>query len=176
MKRTVRTLCAFLSAAMLAPSQALAADTVTEAQTQKPSIVINEVESDANGDVSGKLIDQNTSSAFETARYPNAVAGGVLTIGSINCSYSDAEKPDPGEPTDPSKPADAPKPGDSTEEPTSPSEKPTGSSKNVTKPTEKQTNAPKTGDHSILWIWAVLAVLSVGTCFAVILIRPCRRH
>ena len=47
MKRTVRTLCAFLSAAMLAPSQALAADTVTEAQTQKPSIVINEVESDA---------------------------------------------------------------------------------------------------------------------------------
>ena len=176
MKRTVRTLCAFLSAAMLAPSQALAADTVTEAQMQKPSIVINEVESDANGDVAGKLIDQNTGSAFEAARYPNAVAGGALTIGSINCSYSDAEKPDPGEPTDPSKPADAPKPGDSTEEPTSPSEKPTGPSKNVTKPTEKQTNAPKTGDHSILWIWAVLAVLSVGTCFAVILIRPCKRH
>lgn len=176
MKRTVRTLCAFLSAAMLAPSQALAADTVTEAQTQKPSIVINEVESVANSDVAGKLIDQNTGSAFEAARYPNAVAGGVLTIGSINCSYSDAEKPDPGEPTDPSKPADAPKPGDSTEEPTSPSEKPNGPSKNVTKPTEKQTNAPKTGDHSILWIWAVLAVLSVGTCFAVILIRLCKRH
>lgn len=176
MKRTVRTLCAFLSAAMLAPSQALAADTVTEAQTQKPSIVINEVEWVANSDVAGKLIDQNTGSAFEAARYPNAVAGGALTIGSINCSYSDVEKPDPGEPTDPSKPADAPKPGDSTEEPTSPSEKPTGPSKNVTKPTEKQTNAPKTGDHSILWIWAVLAVLSVGTCFAVILIRPCKRH
>ena len=80
MKRTVRTLCAFLSAAMLASSQALAADTVTETQTQKPSIVINEVESDANGDVAGKLIDQNTGSVFEAARYPNAVAGGVFFV------------------------------------------------------------------------------------------------
>ena len=109
-------------------------------------------------------------------RFCDGVTSGALTIGSIKCSYSDAEKSDPGEPTDPSKPADAPKPGDSTEEPTSPSEKPTGPSKNVTKPTEKQTNAPKTGDHSILWIWAVLAVLSVGTCFAVILVCPCKRH
>ena len=92
MKRTVRTLCAFLSAAMLAPSQALAADTVTEAQTQKPSIVINEVEWAANGDVAGKLIDQNTGSAFEAVRYPNAVAGGVLTIGSVSYTHLDVYK------------------------------------------------------------------------------------
>ena len=47
MKRTVRMLCAFLSATMLVPSQALAADAVSEPQAEQPSIVINEVESDA---------------------------------------------------------------------------------------------------------------------------------
>ena len=47
MKRAVRMLCAFLSAAMLVPSQALAADAVSEPQAGQPSIVINEVESDA---------------------------------------------------------------------------------------------------------------------------------
>ena len=47
MKRMTKALCAFLAAAMLVPSQALAADAVSEPQAEQPSIVINEVESDA---------------------------------------------------------------------------------------------------------------------------------
>ena len=39
---------------------------------------IEAVEWVANGDVAGKLIDQNTGSAFDAAKYPNAVAGGVF--------------------------------------------------------------------------------------------------
>lgn len=48
MKRTHRILSILLAAAMLLPSQALAADIAPKSQTQQPSIVINEVES--NGD------------------------------------------------------------------------------------------------------------------------------
>ena len=47
MKRTHKILSILLAAAMLLPSQALAADTAPKSQTQQPSIVINEVESDA---------------------------------------------------------------------------------------------------------------------------------
>ena len=47
MKRAVRMLCAFLSATMLIPLQALGADIVSKPQAGQPSIVINEVESDA---------------------------------------------------------------------------------------------------------------------------------
>ena len=47
MKRAVRMLCAFLSATMLMPLQALGADTVSKPQAEQTSIVINEVESDA---------------------------------------------------------------------------------------------------------------------------------
>ena len=47
MKRTYRILSILLAAAMLLPSQALAADVAPKPQTQQPSIVINEVESDA---------------------------------------------------------------------------------------------------------------------------------
>ena len=39
---------------------------------------IEAVEWLANGDIAGKLIDQNTGSAFDAAKYPNAVAGGVF--------------------------------------------------------------------------------------------------
>lgn len=39
---------------------------------------IEAVEWVANGDVAGKLIDQNTGNAFDAAKYPNAVAGGVF--------------------------------------------------------------------------------------------------
>lgn len=47
MKRAVRMLCAFLSATMLIPLQAMGADIVSKPQAGQPSIVINEVESDA---------------------------------------------------------------------------------------------------------------------------------
>lgn len=47
MKRTHRILSILLAAAMLLPSQALAADIAPKPQTQQPSIVISEVESDA---------------------------------------------------------------------------------------------------------------------------------
>lgn len=47
MKRTSRALCSFLAATMLIPSQVLAAAAAPESQMQQPSIVINEVESDA---------------------------------------------------------------------------------------------------------------------------------
>ena len=47
MKRTHRILSILLAAAMLLPSQALAADIAPKSQTQQPSIVISEVESDA---------------------------------------------------------------------------------------------------------------------------------
>ena len=47
MKRTHKILSILLAAAMLLPSQALAADTAPKPQTQQPSIVISEVESDA---------------------------------------------------------------------------------------------------------------------------------
>lgn len=39
---------------------------------------IEAVEWVASGDVAGKLIDQNTGNAFDAAKYPNAVAGGVF--------------------------------------------------------------------------------------------------
>ena len=41
---------------------------------------IEAVEWVANTDVTGKLIDQNTGSAFDAANYPNAVAGGVFLV------------------------------------------------------------------------------------------------
>ena len=41
---------------------------------------IEAVEWVANADVAGKLIDQNTGSAFDAATYPNAVAGGVFFV------------------------------------------------------------------------------------------------
>lgn len=47
MKRAHRILSILLAAAMLLPSQALAADIAPKSQTQQSSIVINEVESDA---------------------------------------------------------------------------------------------------------------------------------
>ena len=48
MKQTIKALCAFLTAVLLMPSQALAVDKSLELQkAQQPSIVINEVESDA---------------------------------------------------------------------------------------------------------------------------------
>lgn len=47
MKQTSKILSMLLAAAMLLPSQALAADVAPEPQTQQPSVVINEVESDA---------------------------------------------------------------------------------------------------------------------------------
>ena len=47
MKRTHKILSILLAAAMLLPSQAPAADIAPETQTQQPSIVISEVESDA---------------------------------------------------------------------------------------------------------------------------------
>ena len=47
MKRTHRILSILLSAAILLPSQALAADIAPKPQTQQPSFVISEVESDA---------------------------------------------------------------------------------------------------------------------------------
>mgnify|MGYP004505201255 CR=1 FL=1 len=40
---------------------------------------VEAVEWVANSDINGKLIDQNTGSAFDAAKYPNAVAGGVDT-------------------------------------------------------------------------------------------------
>ena len=46
MKQKTKALCAFLAAAMMLPSQALAADEVPESPVQQQSIVINEVESD----------------------------------------------------------------------------------------------------------------------------------
>ena len=46
MKKTAKILCAFLTAALLLPSQVLAAGTEPESQTQQQSIVINEIESD----------------------------------------------------------------------------------------------------------------------------------
>ena len=48
MKQTIKVLCVFLMAVLLMPSQALAADKALVSQkAQQPSIVINEVESDA---------------------------------------------------------------------------------------------------------------------------------
>lgn len=47
MKRTAKILSILLSAAMLLPAQALATGAAPETQTQQPSVVINEVESDA---------------------------------------------------------------------------------------------------------------------------------
>ena len=48
MKQTIKMLCVLLTAALLMPSQALAADKTLKLQeSQQPSIVINEVESDA---------------------------------------------------------------------------------------------------------------------------------
>lgn len=41
---------------------------------------IEAVEWVASADVNGKLIDQNTGSAFDAAMYPNAVAGGVFFV------------------------------------------------------------------------------------------------
>ena len=41
---------------------------------------IEAVEWVANADVAGKLIDQNTGSAFDAAKYPHAVAGGVFFV------------------------------------------------------------------------------------------------
>ena len=111
-------------------------------------------------------------------RFCDGVTSGALTIGSINCSYSGTEKPDPSEPTNPGKPADDPKPSEppkpSTppEEPTAPSEKPETPSAGTIVSAEKQTSAPKTGDSSTIGIWIALAVLSASACFAVILILP----
>ena len=114
-------------------------------------------------------------------RFCDGVTSGALTIGSINCSYSGTEQPDPSEPTDPDKP-DNPKPSEPTqpsnpaEKPTVPSEKPTSPSGKPTASVEKPTNAPKTGDDSTLGIWIALAVLSAGTGFAVILILSRQRQ
>ena len=47
MKRTAKILSILLSAAMLLPAQALATGAAPETQTQQPSVLINEVESDA---------------------------------------------------------------------------------------------------------------------------------
>ena len=98
----------------------------------------------------------------------DGVTSGALTIGSINCSYSGTEKPDPSEPTDPNKPADESKPSEPTQ-PGDPSENPTVSE-------EKLTDEPKTGDDSTLEIWAALAVLSAGAGAAVILMLSRQRQ
>ena len=65
MKRTARTLCTFLTAAMLVPSQAMAAGVQAEPQAQRPqtSIVINEVESDAPNAGNDWVEITNTGSA-----------------------------------------------------------------------------------------------------------------
>lgn len=117
-------------------------------------------------------------------RFCDGVVSGALTIGSISCGYSAAETPDPGVPADPSKPAEDPKPSDPTKPnepikpsnpagaPTSPSGKPAVPSADTAVTAEKPTNAPKTGDSGTLWVWVVLAVLSAGACFGVILIHP----
>ena len=47
MKQKTKALCAFLAAAMILPSQVLAADELPESQEQRQSVIINEVESDA---------------------------------------------------------------------------------------------------------------------------------
>lgn len=41
---------------------------------------VEAVEWVANSDINGKLIDQNTGSAFDAAKYPNAVTGGVFFV------------------------------------------------------------------------------------------------
>ena len=112
-------------------------------------------------------------------RFCDGVVSGALMIGSINCGYSAAETPDPGAPADPSKPAEDPKPSDPTKpnepiKPSDPAGKPTSPSGKPAAPSadKKPTNAPKTGDSGTLWVWAVLAVLSAGACFGVILIHP----
>ena len=46
MRQASKILSMLLATAMLLPSQALAADAASEPQTQQPSVVINEVESD----------------------------------------------------------------------------------------------------------------------------------
>lgn len=186
MKRTARTLGALLAAAMLLPSQALAADTVPGSQTRQPSIVINEVESDAPNkgndwveitnigseavELSGWYLTDDKGEERKTEGKTTPLAEGTILEPGAFLLFEETVNFDFGLGK-----ADTAILYDAGGEKIDSyaytgvavgtwSRQSNGSfaDADATKPTEKPMNAPKTGDDSTLWVWATLAVLSAG--------------
>ncbi len=90
-------------------------------------------------------------------RFCDGVTSGALKVGSIACSYSAAEEPEPDKPSEPSNPTEKPEPSEPAE----------GKPGNPT--------SPPTGDNSHLALWIALLLISGGVAIGTMVVGEKRK-